>query len=452
MARSNPNAPASATYYKEFFSSTQVKMTRLTRSNPNAPASAASNPAGTSTVPMTPFMPLAAPQLKSTSHAALVQWRKLRREYEDEVPMRCSNDTAKMVEVLVSVNKSLNKRLLEVWCEFDWGVDITTVTDEFILSKIDEIILSVKNNSVPDVAALFKVNVVCKLLVESLQPRGLREEVATTVKYQARSAKEDEKKLFKVILTKALEQDRDFHRRKRSRSKDQGERKRNDTNIHGGDSVQHRSKYRKVERNGGRQTGKGGAAKQNPGKRATSSAPTGGCLKCKADHWLVHCLAASVDEKKELLQKTHERRDIGWSWETTKLARPIVCKTVGKHEILAQRSVLLQIMLHTAAGPVRPLKPYEVLVIDEDEDEFILGEDILNDLGISIKRQLKQLAERTSADDDDPIAFGDDHLTGCAPDEEVRQAVEAMISKALENGFPPEKEGKLRTIVYMYDI
>ncbi|KAG6610471.1 uncharacterized protein IUM83_06571 [Phytophthora cinnamomi] len=149
----------------------------------------------------------------------------------------------------------------------------------------------------------------CKLLVESLQPRGLCEEVATTVKYQARSAKEDEKELFKLILTKALEQDRDFQRRKRSRSKDQGERKRNDTNMHGGDSVQHRSKYRKVERNSGRQAGKGGATKQNPGKRATSSAPTGDCLKCKSDHWLVHSPTASADEKKELFQKMHELRD-----------------------------------------------------------------------------------------------------------------------------------------------
>ncbi|KAJ8525377.1 hypothetical protein ON010_g15738 [Phytophthora cinnamomi] len=289
--------------------------------------------------------------------------------------------------------------------------------------------------------------------VESLQPRGLCEEVATTVKYQARSAKEDEKELFKLILTKALEQDRDFQRRKRSRSKDQGERKRNNTNMHGGDSVQHRSKYRKVERNSGRQAGKGGATKQNPGKRATSSAPTGDCLKCKSDHWLVHSPTASADEKKELFQKMHERRDrqplqarqdehrlsmpycadtraeksiisvrkleelekLGGLGKTTTLSRSIVCETVGKHEVLAQRSVLLQIMLHTAAGPMRPVKPYEVR--------------------ISIEWQLEQLAERTSADDDDPIAFGEDFQTGCTPDEEIRQAVEAMIAKALEMVF-----------------
>ncbi|KAE9142973.1 hypothetical protein PF004_g33113, partial [Phytophthora fragariae] len=149
----------------------------------------------------------------------------------------------------------------------------------------------------------------CKLLVESLQPRGLREEVATTVKYQARSAKEDEKELFKVILAKAFEQDRDFQRRKRSRTKDQSKRKKNDTNTHGGDSpapVQIPEGRAQQWQEGSKG---GGADKQNPGKRATSTPPTGGCLKCKGDQWLVHCPTASDAEKKELLQKMHERRD-----------------------------------------------------------------------------------------------------------------------------------------------
>ncbi|ETN19923.1 hypothetical protein PPTG_03039 [Phytophthora nicotianae INRA-310] len=55
-----------------------------------------------STVPMALFMLLAAPQLKSISHAAVGQWRKLHSEYEGEVAMRCKNDLTKMAEVLVS--------------------------------------------------------------------------------------------------------------------------------------------------------------------------------------------------------------------------------------------------------------------------------------------------------------------------------------------------------------
>lgn len=86
------------------------------------------------------------------------------------------------------------------------------------------------------------------------------------------------------------------------------------------------------------------------------------------------------------------------------------------------------------------------------EEGFIMGEAILTDLGISIDRQLEQLAEKTSADDDDPIPVEEAFEASCTPVEEVRQAVEGMIVTAIENGFPADKEGKLRTIVYMYDV
>lgn len=90
--------------------------------------------------------------------------------------------------------------------------------------------------------------------------------------------------------------------------------------------------------------------------------------------------------------KMKKLEELGGSAKATKLTRPVVCEMVGTHEIVAHHSVLLHILLHTAAGPVRPVKPYEVLVIEEYEDEFILGEDVLNDLGINVDRQLEQLA------------------------------------------------------------
>eukprot|EP00644_Phytophthora_capsici_P008889 jgi/Phyca11/102258/e_gw1.6.1020.1 len=123
-------------------------MTRATRSNPTLPATTTTDSSGSSTVPVALFMPLAAPQLKSTSHASLVQWRKLRREYEAEVAMRCNNDADKMAEVLVSVKKSFDT--------------------DFLLYGI---ISSVKNNSVPDVAALFKENVTIDMTESDVKER-----------------------------------------------------------------------------------------------------------------------------------------------------------------------------------------------------------------------------------------------------------------------------------------
>ncbi|ETL88524.1 hypothetical protein L917_12399 [Phytophthora nicotianae] len=72
-----------------------------------------------------------------------------------------------------------------------------------------------------------------------------------------------------------------------------------------------------------------------------------------------------------------------------------------------------------------------------------MGEDILTDLGISIDRQLEHLAEKSSADDDDPIPFEDAFGVGCTP---------GMIVTAIVNVFPADKKDKLWIIVYMYDV
>eukprot|EP00644_Phytophthora_capsici_P008309 jgi/Phyca11/114564/e_gw1.26.460.1 len=47
-----------------------------------------------------------------------------------------------------------------------WGA-----SDEFILTKIDKIISSVKNNSVPDVADLFKENVTIDMAESDVKER-----------------------------------------------------------------------------------------------------------------------------------------------------------------------------------------------------------------------------------------------------------------------------------------
>lgn len=93
------------------------------------------------------------------------------------------------------------------------------------------------------------VRLKCKLLIEALEPRSLREEVSAVVKYQARTAKEDEKELFKLILENAFEQDRDFQRRKRSRGRAPSESTRKERQTQS-NTNQPPAKYRKVEHGG----------------------------------------------------------------------------------------------------------------------------------------------------------------------------------------------------------
>ncbi|GMF44944.1 unnamed protein product [Phytophthora fragariaefolia] len=140
-----------------------------------------------------------------------------------------------------------------------------------------------------------------------------------------------------------------------------------------------------------------------------------------------------------------------------RLATPVVNTTVAKHEITCTDAVylrLLILLIHTAAGPAALHKPVEFLVIDGDEPEFILGHDILEQLGIDIDRQLEQLARYVDDEDDDLEDFSAG-VPGSGPattDNALREAVEKVVQIALQNGFPRRSESILRHILLEHDV
>ncbi|EGZ29679.1 hypothetical protein PHYSODRAFT_416157, partial [Phytophthora sojae] len=79
-------------------------------------------------------------------------------------------------------------------------------------------------------------------------------------------------------------------------------------------------------------------------------------------------------------------------------------------------------------------------------------------LGINVDQQLEQLAGRgedeTSGDsfdleaDDLPFSPGQPESS----DDDIFAAVERLISRAVENGFPADRVEQLRTIVHAYDV
>ncbi|KAE9124086.1 hypothetical protein PF005_g6118 [Phytophthora fragariae] len=126
-------------------------------------------------------------------------------------------------------------------------------------------------------------------------------------------------------------------------------------------------------------------------------------------------------------------------------------KQLGSHEVEARESVRLQVRLHTAAGPVKPAESVTCLVIEEEEDEFIVGNDVLLSLGIEVSRQLEQLAGGYSELDDDPFETEDDAHSGL-DEEEIRAGIELLIEAAQENGFPTELVDELRRIASKHNI
>lgn len=198
-------------------------------------------------------------------------------------------------------------------------------------------------------------------------------------------------------------------------------------------------KFRLNERLGVEDKGKNGKGKlQFNAKETSRKGPIDGCLKCKGDHWLKHCPMATDDEKRKLL---HAKRDTGRIRRVKRLQilsgdnnqvivindklelsycadsgadisaisrkdveklrnldkrvilshmdQPITYENVNGYSEKAHECVSVRIRIHTAAGKVTPLEIFDCLVIDGKEGEFILGNDILQSLGINVDHQLE---------------------------------------------------------------
>ncbi|KAL3674053.1 hypothetical protein V7S43_000005 [Phytophthora oleae] len=101
-------------------------------------------------------------------------------------------------------------------------------------------------------------------------------------------------------------------------------------------------------------------------------------------HWLSDCTKATDAEKMVLRQKL---RQAGNSFYTS-----VRSLAYGSRPVLATKQALLHVLIHTVAGPVQPAEAVSYLIVDEDDDEFIIGRHLLAVLGIDVDRQLEQLA------------------------------------------------------------
>ncbi|KAF4137314.1 hypothetical protein GN958_ATG13483, partial [Phytophthora infestans] len=200
------------------------------------------------------FTPLLPARITSTSHAALVKWRKERRGYED------TRNRAKgeMGDLVVSIKNTFDGGLFRQWCHLRLKISIDDVTDALILEEVDKIISSVK--TIHEMAEQLRMVLnesdvhkrviqyfmlchdiiddhgwriffngkdgrkqLCRILMKSLEPKSLREKVDRTTRFQTRKAKEDEVVLHDLILEKALDIEK-FYQNQRRAKRSRGER------------------------------------------------------------------------------------------------------------------------------------------------------------------------------------------------------------------------------------
>jgi len=135
--------------------------------------------------------------------------------------------------------------------------------------------------------------------------------------------------------------------------------------------------------------------------------------------------------------------------QAVRLEEPLTCSGADGKLIEVNMTVNLHLRLRTVAGSVRIAKLVECLIIPGDTDEFLLGNDVLTMLGIDVQRQLDlfvvnamQKEQYDEFDDvDEPQVGSSTVLT-----DELRAAVETLIERAVEKGFPAERAAELRRI------
>ena len=319
----------------------------ITRSsNPNTTTAqqtvpTASNAVETVSVPL--FTPIMAPKITRTSHEALVTWKKERTEYEKQIRVRCAATGEEVDAVMISLKNTFDEELLATACTYKWKVNKESITDERIMEEIEKIISSVKNDTIPDVQALFKKQLKmdlkesdvaervlqyfktcdtiiaenglkncfqgkngskekCKLIIASLEPQSLKSEVQREIQYVNEKAKSDTNALFDLIFDKALEQDREFQKRKRS-SPSEGKSHHNPNKRHKGS---HR-RQEEIDSSNAKEQQKQHSGKA-PHNTNSNKKPPGKCPKCGEMHWLSDCPSLTEEERQAVRQKMLQKR------------------------------------------------------------------------------------------------------------------------------------------------
>ncbi|KAE8881629.1 hypothetical protein PF003_g34369 [Phytophthora fragariae] len=134
----------------------------------------------------------------------------------------------------------------------------------------------------------------------------------------------------------------------------------------------------------------------------------------------------------------------------TNMLMPVYLERVGGDLLGCRTSCDVDVMMGTAAGPVNVVN-VRCIIVDDDEEEFLLGNPTLVALGIDEGRQMEQLAMSSSgvySEENDGLP--DDPETGQDDEAEVQELLDQLVANAGDNGFSQEHMATLRRVVSDY--
>ncbi|KAF1335542.1 hypothetical protein FI667_g1301, partial [Globisporangium splendens] len=447
------------------------------------------------------YTPLCPPRIDSISHEALVKWRSACEEYEAMVETWCAGTQENPDSVRVSVKNSMDLQLLTACCTYKWKIAVDKIDDERLVKELNKIVDSVKNSTVPDIDKLFdsrlKMNHresdvgACVINYFKLCDDIIRENGLTTIMDSKQGAKEKCKILVWSIEPAALRETVQLHQRfhdsatlrqeeiyllSESRRPDQKKRPFGRNATAGVKKT--RTDQPRIVKSSGDKVRRAEEVKweKSPHDGAQSMSPRM-CLHCGGQHLVRSCLTVSLDEKAKLLKehsaklrgslpKQNMRAEKAGSAMTESGSNPVTMACLNDVELVpycadmsstvggciqSTHAVELFVTLHTAAGPVRCQDRKLCLVIEGEEEEFIVGKTLLRELGIDVGRLLEMLAARKVDSDDDPV------LPAETPEPfqvklDVIEIVNEMVEDAIRKGFPERNREKLRETCLMYGI
>eukprot|EP00644_Phytophthora_capsici_P014118 jgi/Phyca11/99315/e_gw1.3.993.1 len=236
------------------------------------------------------FTPITAPEITSISHEALTDWTNKRRHYESKLKARCRVTGENYDNIVQSVRDSMDPDLLDGLCELRLNENVADVTDDMLIAEIALILSSVKNDTLPDVKALFKSKLRMNL-TESDCLQYTRKQAASTPRV-----------LFELVVEKAKEHERQFLRQ-RNKKRDRDEDLQKKKNPEGKNKI----KTDENTEDSSRKVAKANMSKtKTTPKSKSKKLPPSPCPKCSEMHWLNECPEATEEEKVELRKRLRE--------------------------------------------------------------------------------------------------------------------------------------------------
>ncbi|GMF19656.1 unnamed protein product [Phytophthora fragariaefolia] len=148
---------------------------------------------------------------------------------------------------------------------------------------------------------------------------------------------------------------------------------------------------------------------------------------------LPYCADSGSDYNIVSQNHVDQLRQFDRTLSLVKLSEPVESRAVGGAILISTHAIDVNLTLNTAAGPVRCQDLKRCLIVESDEDGFLVGKLLLAELGIDVDRQLEYLAVRGDDDKtfDEPqsMPLYKPTIAGV-----VMKVVDALVSDAIQRG------------------